>query len=165
MGCEFGQGPEWNHDTSIDWHVLQNPFHAGLQRWVRDLNTFYRGEPALHEIEFEPGGFEWIDCSDSARSVISFLRLGKEPSRNAVLFACNFTPVPRHNYRIGAPSGGYWKEVLNSDAPLYGGSGQGNLGGVEASPLPLHGRPYSLNLTLPPLAIVGFRREEDAARL
>ncbi len=164
MGNEFGQWSEWNHDTSLEWHLLQYPPHAGLQRWVRDLNTFYRSEAALYEVDFEPSGFEWIDCSDSQASVISFLRRGRAQAGTeastedrAALFVCNFTPIPRHNYRVGVPAGGYWKEVLNSDAPLYGGSGQGNAGGAAAAPLAAQGRPYSLNLTLPPLAIVVFR--------
>jgi 1,4-alpha-glucan branching enzyme len=156
MGDEFGQWAEWNHDKSLDWHLLEYPHHAGLRRWVRDLNTFYRGAPALYEVDYQSSGFEWIDCNDVQRSVVSFLRRGRNPD-DVVLFACNFTPVPRQNYRVGAPRGGYWSEVLNSDAPLYGGSGQGNLGGMEASPLPIQGRPYSLNLTLPPLGIVAFQ--------
>ena len=130
--------------------------HRGLQRWVRDLNTLYRGEPALHEMDCEPAGFEWIDCSDNQRSIVSFLRRGQDAAR-AVVVVCNFTPVPRHNYRIGVPFAGFWHEALNSDAPLYGGSGQGNIGGVEASPVPMHGRPYSLNMTVPPLGVVLFR--------
>ena len=166
MGCEFGQWNEWNHDSSLDWHLLGETPHAGLKRWVRDLNTFYRGEPALYESDFDPSGFEWIDCSDSSKSVVSFLRLSSpahlsSPARPSFAVVCNFTPVPRHNYRIGVPSGGYWHEVLNSDAPLYYGSGQGNQGGVESTPLPMHGRPFSLNLTLPPLAIVVFRHQPE----
>ncbi len=156
MGCEFGQWNEWNHDTSLDWHLLQSAPHSGLQRWVRDLNTFYRSESALFELDTEPGGFEWIDCDDSQQSVVSFLRWNR-PRDHAVMVICNFTPVPRHNYRVGVPFGGVWKEELNSDAPLYGGSGQGNLGGLETAPLPKHGRPHSLNLTLPPLGMVIFR--------
>jgi 1,4-alpha-glucan branching enzyme len=155
MGGEFGQWSEWNHDTSLEWHLLEYPLHYGLQRWVRDLNTFYRGQPALYEVDFEPPGFEWIDCNDAARSVVSFVRRARN-SDAMVLFVCNFTPVPRHNYRVGVPKGGYWKEVLNSDAPLYGGSGQGNIGGVEANPLPAHGRAHSLNMTIPPLGSVVF---------
>jgi len=156
MGCEFGQWNEWNHDRGLDWHLLGQAPHYGLQRWVRDLNTFYRGEPALFVLDTEPAGFEWIDCEDSQQSVISFLRWSRK--RNcAVMVICNFTPVPRYNYRVGAPFGGLWKEELNSDAALYGGSGQGNLGGLEAAPLAKHGRPYSLNLTLPPLSALVFR--------
>jgi 1,4-alpha-glucan branching enzyme len=156
MGCEFGQWNEWNHDRGLDWHLLGQAPHYGLQRWVRDLNTFYRGEPALFVLDTEPAGFEWIDCEDSQQSVISLLRWSRK--RNcAVMVICNFTPVPRYNYRVGAPFGGLWKEELNSDAALYGGSGQGNLGGLEAAPLAKHGRPYSLNLTLPPLSALVFR--------
>ena len=157
MGDDFGQWNEWNHDTSLDWHLLDgDPRHKQLQRWVRDLNTLMRGEPALYELDSDPAGFEWIDCNDVARSVLTFLRKGKRP-QDTLLFVCNFTPVPRHNYRVGAPYGGFWREILNSDAPLYGGSGQGNMGGVEASPLPVHGRPWSLSLTAPPLAAVVFK--------
>ncbi|MEO8125918.1 MAG: 1,4-alpha-glucan branching protein GlgB [Bryobacteraceae bacterium] len=156
MGCEFGQWAEWNHDVSLDWHLLVHPNHSGLQRWVRDLNTFYRGHSALYELDYDPAGFEWVDCNDVERSVVSFLRRGKDRN-NVVLFVCNFTPVPRHNYRVGVPSGGFWKELLNSDAPLYGGSGQGNTGGAETHPLPLQGKQFSLNLTLPPLGIIVLR--------
>jgi 1,4-alpha-glucan branching enzyme len=156
MGDEFGQWSEWNHDASLDWHLLNEPLHEGLKRWVRDLNTLYRGEPLLYETDFDPAGFEWIDCKDFQRSIISFLRRSRN-SEDQLLFVCNFTPVVRHNYRVGAPSEGFWKEILNSDAPLYGGSGQGNFGGLSAVPLPIHGRPFSLNMTLPPLGIVVFR--------
>jgi 1,4-alpha-glucan branching enzyme len=158
MGGEFGQWSEWNHDTSLDWDLLERPAHAGLARWVRDLNTLYRGEASLYEADLDPAGFEWVDCNDFERSVVSFLRKGKD-SDNMTLFVCNFTPVPRYNYRVGVPAAGEWKEVLNSDAPLYGGSGQGNLGGITTAPLPIHGRPYSLNMTLPPLGVVAFRPE------
>ena len=158
MVDEFGQRAEWNHDASLDWHLLQYPFHAGLLRWIRDLNTFYRGQPSLFQCDFDASGFEWVDCTDSQRSVVSFLRKGRNPA-DQTLFVCNFTPAPRYNYRVGVPWGGQWREVLNSDAPLYGGSGQGNEGGVTATPLPIHGRPHSLNLTLPPLGIVVFRPE------
>ena len=147
-----------NGTTTRAWNgtCSTRPLHAGLQRWVRDLNTFYRGQPALHEIDCAAAGFQWVDCTDSQQSVVSFLRLGKTPG-DMVLFVCNFTPVPRHNYRVGVPAGGFWRELLNSDATLYGGSGQGNITGVEAAPLPMHGRPYSLNLTLPPLAAIVLR--------
>ena len=156
MGGDFGQGNEWNHDASLDWHLLQYPFHAGLLRWVRDLNTFYRGQPSLHQVDFDSAGFEWVDANDVERSVICFLRRARD-SRDVTLFVLNFTPLPRENYRVGVPLGGYWKEVLNSDATLYAGSGQGNSGGVEAAPLPLHARPYSLNLTLPPLGLLALQ--------
>ena len=158
MGDEFGQPSEWNHDSSLEWHLLRDPAHAGLLRWVRDLNTLYRGQPSLYERESESAGFEWVDCTDFHRSVISFLRRASDPN-DMLLVACNFTPVPRQNYRVGVPSGGAWKEILNSDAPLYGGSGVGNFGGLNASPLPAHGRPFSLNMTLPPLGMVAFRPE------
>jgi 1,4-alpha-glucan branching enzyme len=157
MGGEFGQWNEWNHDVSLDWHLLQFPLHSGVRRWVRDLNTFYRAEPAFHNLDYEPGGFEWIDANDSEQSMLTFLRKGRSPGE-VLLVVCNFTPVPRHNYRVGVPLGGRWDEVLNSDAPLYGGSGQGNLGGVTAAPVSWHGRPYLLNLTAPPLAMLVFKR-------
>jgi 1,4-alpha-glucan branching enzyme len=153
MGGELGQWREWNHDTSLDWHLLTHAPHAGLQRWVTDLNHLYCQTPALHEGDCNPAGFAWVDCNDAENSVVSFLRQGLS-SRQSVLVVGNFTPVPRFNYRIGVPRAGMWREVLNSDARDYDGNGYGNLGGVEASPVPYHGRPYSLTLTLPPLAIV-----------
>jgi 1,4-alpha-glucan branching enzyme len=159
MGGEFGQWHEWNHDTSLDWHLTDFPPHQGVQRWVRDLNTFYRGEPAMHQLDCQQAGFEWIDCCDHEASVISLMRKGRKPG-DEVVIVCNFTPVPRHNYRVGVPRGGRWDEVLNSDAPLYGGSGQGNMGGVTAAPLPSHGRDYLLNITLPPLGMAAFRRKD-----
>jgi 1,4-alpha-glucan branching enzyme len=161
MGDEFGQWSEWNHDASLEWNLLEHPSHAGLKRWVRDLNTLYRGEPLLHTMDFNSAGFEWVDCKDFQRSIISFLRRGQNPS-DQLLFVCNFTPVVRQNYRVGVPLEGYWKEILNSDAPLYGGSGQGNFGGLSTVPLPIHGRPFSLNMTLPPLGIVIFRPESPS---
>jgi 1,4-alpha-glucan branching enzyme len=160
MGGEFGQWGEWNHDTSIDWHLLQQPRHAGLARWVRDLNTFYRGQPPLHELDCESAGFTWIDCNDAENSVISFIRVGRQAGDEAAV-VLNFTPVPRHNYRIGVTRGGQWEEVLNSDAPLYGGSGQGNFGGVTAAPVPRHGKPYMLTITVPPLGMVVFRHKPE----
>jgi 1,4-alpha-glucan branching enzyme len=163
MGDDFGQWNEWNHDTSLDWNLLdQDPRHKQLQRWVRDLNTLLRGERALYELDAEWSGFAWIDCNDVARSVLSFLRRSRQPGGD-LLFICNFTPVPRHNYRVGAPAGGFWREILNSDAPLYGGSGQGNMGGVEASPLPMHGREWSLSVTAPPLGVVVFKAAGERA--
>ncbi|HTS89869.1 MAG TPA: 1,4-alpha-glucan branching protein GlgB [Gemmatimonadales bacterium] len=162
MGAEFGQWREWNHDTSLDWHLLDESDHRGLQRWVRDLNTCCRNEPALHEVDFDPAGFEWVDCNDHLRSVVSFLRRARDPERE-VLFVCNFTPVTYADYRVGVPAAGHWREILNSDASLYGGSGQGNLGGVDSDPVSTHGRPWSLNLTLPPLAVVAFRSPRASA--
>ena len=158
MGGEFGQWREWSHDDSLEWHLLQYAPHIGLQRWVQDLNRLYRGERALHELDCSPAGFEWIDCTDADSSTLSFIRTGQSTD-DIVLIACNFTPVPRLNYRVGAPKAGTWSEVLNSDAETYGGSGYGNMGGVEAAPVPIHGRPYSLNLILPPLAIVFLKSE------
>ncbi|MDP2106549.1 MAG: alpha amylase C-terminal domain-containing protein, partial [Desulfobulbaceae bacterium] len=160
MGGEFGQWSEWNHDTSLDWHLLVDDDHRGLQRWVRDLNTTMRGEPALYELDFEPSGFSWIDAHDSEQSVISFLRRGRNED-DVVVCACNFTPAPRHNHRLGVPADGFWEEILNSDAHLYGGSGQGNFGGIEACPVTAFGHYHSLMVTLPPLAMVVFRRKID----
>jgi len=162
MGNEFGQWSEWNHDASLEWHLLEHPLHAGLQRWVRDVNTLYRGAPSLHELDFNSAGFEWIDCKDYERSVVSFLRRGKTPD-DQLLFVCNFTPVVRQNYRVGVSQGGHWAELLNSDAPLYGGSGQGNFGGLKTVPLPIHGRPFSLNMTIPPLGTLVFRPDGGGA--
>ncbi|MET0691583.1 MAG: 1,4-alpha-glucan branching protein GlgB, partial [Candidatus Binatia bacterium] len=153
MGGEFGQWREWSHDGSLDWDLVDYPLHSGVQQWIRDLNRLYRSEPALHELDCEPAGFEWIDCGDAESSVVSLIRKGKS-SPNLVLMVCNFTPVPRQEYRIGAPHGGFWREVLNSDATEYGGSGMGNRGGVDADPWPQHGRPFSLALTLPPLSVL-----------
>jgi 1,4-alpha-glucan branching enzyme len=155
MGGEFGQRREWAHDTSLDWDLLGYPPHVGMHQWLQDLNWFYRREPALYELDCEPAGFEWIDCGDADSSVVSLIRKGKSTS-TLVLVACNFTPVPRTGYRIGAPRPGFWREVLNSDAVEYGGSGMGNSGGVEAIGDSLHGRPYSLTITLPPLSVVFF---------
>ena len=158
MGGEFGQRREWNHEESLDWHLLDSPAHEGVRRWVADLNRLYREEPALHRRDFDPEGFDWIDCTDVENSVVSFLRRGKEDDP-PLLATFNFTPVPRHNYQMGVPRGGLWAEVANSDAELYGGSGQGNLGGVRASPVARHGHPWTLNLVLPPLGAVLFRGE------
>jgi len=150
MGSEFGQRREWTHEEGLEWWVLQHAEHAGVQRWVADLNGLYRDEAALHEVDFDQAGFEWVDCHDADNSVISFLR--RPRAGPPVLVVCNFTPVPRANYMVGVPVGGYWRELLNSDAAHYGGSGMGNMGGVEAAPVPAQGRFHSLVLTLPPLA-------------
>jgi 1,4-alpha-glucan branching enzyme len=157
MGGEFGQWDEWYHDQSLDWNLLEHRPHQGMRDWVRDLNRFYRGEPALQERDFDAGGFAWVDVHDWEQSVISFVRKGREPG-DTVLTVCNLTPVPRGSYRIGAPAGGYWAEVLNSDAAVYGGSGQGNLGGLETDSFASHGFPQSLSLTLPPLGILFLKR-------
>jgi len=151
MGGEFGQVREWAHDTSLEWHVLQYPVHSGMQRWVEQLNRVYRQEPALHELDNEPSGFEWIDCNDTLASTISLLRKAKS-GKGSIVVVCNFTPVPRVGYRLGVPTGGYWRELLNSDSTDYAGSGMGNMGGVQAEERPAHGRPFSVVLTLPPLS-------------
>ncbi len=150
MGGEFGQVREWAHDTSLEWHVLQYQYHRGMQVWMEQLNRLYRNEPAMHVLDANPAGFEWVDCNDSATSTISLLRKSESP-QDTVLVVCNFTPIPRLGYRVGVPHPGYWRELLNSNAYEYGGTGMGNLGGVYAEPEPAHGRPYSLKLTLPPL--------------
>jgi 1,4-alpha-glucan branching enzyme len=150
MGDEFGQVREWTHDSSLEWHVLQYPVHSGIQEWVGQLNRLYREEPALHLLDTNAAGFEWVDCNDNLTSTISLLRKS-ESAKDTVLVVCNFTPIPRIGYRIGVPVGGYWRELLNSDAETYGGTGVGNLGGVHAEEEKAHGRPYSLKLTLPPL--------------
>jgi 1,4-alpha-glucan branching enzyme len=152
MGGEFGQRREWQHEESLEWHVLGYPLHAGVQRWVRDLNRLYRSTPALHELDFSDAGFSWIDCDDADISVISFLR--RDRAGQVAVVVCNFTPVPRERYQIGVPRGGRWHERLNSDASDYGGSGQGNLGALEAAQIPSHGHGFSLHLRLPPLAVV-----------
>jgi 1,4-alpha-glucan branching enzyme len=158
MGGELAQWKEWNHDESIEWHVLQYPLHRGIQKWVKDLNHFYKMEPALHELDFGREGFEWVDIYDWQNSVISFVRQGKSVD-DTVLVVCNFTPVTRYHYRVGVPRGGFWREALNSDSAYYEGSGQGNTGGVEAAPVPSHGRYHSLTLTLPPLCVLFLKCE------
>ncbi|MGH3732437.1 MAG: 1,4-alpha-glucan branching protein GlgB [Acidimicrobiales bacterium] len=149
MGGEFAQGREWDHESSLDWSLLEYPKHLGILRWVSDLNRLYRGVPALHERDCDPRGFTWTQPSDAETSLLSFLRFAHD--RSPVLVVCNFTPVPRYNSLAGVPVGGYWRELLNSDAEVYGGSGVGNLGGTEAHPVPAHGMPRTLTLTVPPL--------------
>jgi 1,4-alpha-glucan branching enzyme len=156
MGGEFGQRREWTHEGELEWWVADRPEHAGIHRWVRDLNHCYRTEPSLHRIDFSGDGFEWIVADDAEQSVLVFLRKA-HGSAPPLLVACNFTPVPRENYLVGVPRPGYWREILNSDAPDYGGSGWGNLGGVQSVPVSSHGRTESLNLTLPPLATIVLR--------
>jgi 1,4-alpha-glucan branching enzyme len=158
MGGEFAQWREWAHDESLEWHALDYEPHRGVQRWVRDLNGVYRGELALHEFDFDQAGFEWVDFNDADKSVISYLRRGRS-TRDVVLAVCNFTPVPHSGYRVGVPAGGFWRELLNSDARDYGGSGLGNAGGVEALADKIHGRSHSLSLTLPPLSVLIFKKE------
>jgi 1,4-alpha-glucan branching enzyme len=156
MGGEFGQWAEWAHDSSLEWHLLEFDAHRRLQQWVSDLNRAYRNERALHELDCDPAGFEWIDGSDSQQSVLSFMRKSKN-SEEVVLALFNFTPVPRHNYRVGVPHSGFWREILNSDSQAYGGADFGNLGGSEAEKVAAHGKEYSLNLIVPPLGALFFR--------
>ncbi len=160
MGNEFGQWKEWNHDTSLDWHLCDQPYHRGLQRYVQDLNRLYRQEPALHAVDYEWNGFQWIDFNDTENSVIAFLRKG-ENAAETLLCVGNFTPVPRHHYRVGVPAAGRYRELLNSDAGLYGGSNIGNSGGVHTEASPCHGHPYSLSLTLPPLSMLFFKPQPE----
>ncbi|MFH1189599.1 MAG: 1,4-alpha-glucan branching protein GlgB [Candidatus Omnitrophota bacterium] len=159
MGSDFGPLGEWDHDRSLDWHLAEYPEHRGIQRWMRDLNHLYKSEPALYEADFSCIGFEWVDLKNYEESIVSFLRKGVFERACTILAVCNFTPVPRYNYRIGVPSDCFWKEALNSDALEYGGSGHGNFGGVRAEAVPCHGRSHSLSLTLPPLGIVIFSSE------
>ena len=159
MGGEFGQWNEWDHEKSLDWHLLTFEPHKGVLKWIRDLNHFYRSEPALFEMDFEAEGFQWVDCHDSDTSVVSYLRKNRAGDAT-VLTVCNATPIPRHNYKVGVPESGFWEEALNSDSKEYGGSGQGNLGGMEAVPVAVHGHFQSLTLTLPPLSVIIFRKRK-----
>lgn len=155
MGCEFAQRSEWNHDASLEWHLTEYPSHSGMQNWVRDLNRFYRTNPELFQRDFSTDGFRWVDCHDNEKSVLSFLR--RSADGQWLLVVLNGTPIVRENYRLGVPVGGYWEECLNSDAPHYGGSGQGNMGGVNSEERPSHGDAYSVTLRLPPLAVLYFK--------
>src|SRR5262249_1911042 len=150
MGNEFAQEREWNHDFGLEWEVLADSFHLGVQQLVRDLNELYRNTPALHQLDCEPGGFAWIDVANSAERGVSYLRSGrrKEP---IVVVVCNFTPVVREDYRVGVPRPGRYRERINTDALDYAGSGVGNAGGVDAEDHPMHGHAYSIRLRLPPL--------------
>jgi 1,4-alpha-glucan branching enzyme len=157
MGGEFGQWSEWRHDRSLDWHLLDDPAHAALRRYVQALNRHYHAEPALHERDFDPDGFRWIDCHDSENSVVSFLRFARNPS-DFVVMIFNFTPVPRANYRVGVPAPGYYVELLNSDGDLFGGSNVANLGGVGSEPVAAHGFDQSLSLMVPPLGCLLLKK-------
>jgi 1,4-alpha-glucan branching enzyme len=152
MGGEIAQWREWNHDTSLDWYLLENPMHAGVLTLIKDLNALYKMTPALHEVDFEPAGFEWIEGGDREHSVISFIRRDREGDHTIIV--CNFTPVVRHDYRVGVPEGLTYAEILNTDATRYGGSGVENDEPVAAEYTPASGRAYSLSLTLPPLATI-----------
>jgi 1,4-alpha-glucan branching enzyme len=157
MGSEFGQWREWNCEESLDWHLLEEPMHAGLARWVRELNAIYQREPSLHQVDFDGAGFTWIDCNDNENSVISLIRRARDPDDFTVMVA-NFTPVPRPGYRIGVPAGGWYREVLNSDAESYGGSNMGNAGGVMTEPIAAHGYDHSLSLIVPPLGFLLLKK-------
>jgi 1,4-alpha-glucan branching enzyme len=161
MGSEFGQGDEWSEQTGLQWHLLEYPSHAGAQQLVKDLNAAYGGHPALWQQDSTPAGFQWIDASDSAGNVLSFLRYGADGS----VLACvaNFGAMPHHNYRVGLPSAGPWRELINTDAEIYGGSGIGNYGQVEATFEPWHGRPASAELSIPPLGVLWLAPAEPAA--
>jgi 1,4-alpha-glucan branching enzyme len=158
MGGEFGQCWEWNHDDSLQWHLCQYEGHFGLQQYVHDLNWLYRSEPALYEVDYDWTGFQWIDINDTENSIISFLRKATDPN-NQIVCVCNFTPVPRQGYRIGVPFLSRYREVLNSDSQIYGGSNMGNGGSVMAEPISAHGFPNSISLTLPPLSVLYFKVE------
>jgi 1,4-alpha-glucan branching enzyme len=159
MGGEFGQWIEWNDAQSLDWHLLEYPLHAGMQRWVSDLNRVYRENPALFELDCDPRGFSWIDCQDHDQCILAYSRQGQEPGETVVV-ACNFTPVPRYNYRIGVQSHAFYREILNSDASDYGGSGLGNFGGLHSDEWQHHGHPYSISITLPPLSMVVLKADK-----
>jgi 1,4-alpha-glucan branching enzyme len=158
MGCEIGQWHEWNHNQSVDWHLLQHPLHHGLRRLVQHLNFLYKNEPAFSEDDDSYAGFEWIDLYDADNSIFTFVR--KARSGSILLFAVNSTPVPRHAYRVGAPGEGWYEEILNTDAGIYGGGNIGNWGGMHADSIPWQGRSHSLCLTLPPLSTIGFKRHQ-----
>jgi 1,4-alpha-glucan branching enzyme len=159
MGCEFAQGREWNHDTGLDWNLLDVHWHAGIQQLVRDLNWFYRNTKALHETDCYAAGFEWLKVDETKLSILAFLRRGLADSRTVVV-VCNFTPVPRINYRIGVPAEGFYTERLNTDAAIYGGSNVGNSGGVQSQHVSWEDRPHSIEMVIPPLATVIFEHDE-----
>ena len=153
MGQEFAQEAEWSHERSLDWHLLESPEHSGIQNLVRDLNRAYRAEPALWEVDFEPEGFYWIEPNDAESNVVAFARTSKGAER-VMIFAGNLSPIPRGPYRLGLPRSGKWRELINTDSTFYGGTDTGNLGGIDAEPIPWHGQPFSAEITLPPLGAV-----------
>jgi len=157
MGDELAQTREWNHDRSLDWHLLEDPMHAGVKRLVQDLNWHYHAERSLHESDADPDGFRWIDCNDNENSVVSVLRFARDRA-DFLALVFNFTPVVRSEYRIGVPEPGYYAELLNSDAALYGGSGVGNAGGVQSEPVAAHGFDHSVRLTIPPLGCLYLKK-------
>lgn len=154
MGCEFGQGKEWDHAASLDWYVLEYPLHQGIRELIGNLNRLYCQSSALHYYDFDQQGFEWIDCHDSSQSVLTYLRRSNDET---LIIALNFTPLPRYNYRIGVPRPGDYEETLNSDSIYFGGSNLGNLHMISAESIPWMNRPFSINVTLPPLAAVVFK--------
>ena len=159
MGGEIGQRAEWNENAQLDWWLLDaGPFHRGLQKFVEDLNKLYAAAPGLWQADYDHAGFNWIDCNDRENSVLSFMRQTPDGS-NQLVVILNLTPVPRPSYRIGLPRGGKWREVLNSDAEIYGGSNQGNFGGVIAENRPCHGQQHSAEFNLPPLSVIVFQAE------
>jgi 1,4-alpha-glucan branching enzyme len=159
MGGEFGQEWEWDHDTSLSWHELEQAGHEGIALWMRDLNEFYRSHPAMWRGDFERWGFEWVDCGDTDASVLSFIR--HDGRGQTILCVASFTPVPRMGYRIGVPEGGFWREILNSDSERYGGGNWGNMGGLYADKWKIHGREWALDLTLPALSFIALELVRD----
>ncbi len=157
MGSELAQWNEWNHDASLDWHLLADPMHRAVEHLVGTLNHLYRTEPALHELDHDPAGFQWLEADDMERSVLVFERVAQDPA-NRLVIACNFTPIPRPNYRVGVAAPGTYREILNTDAESFGGSGTGNLGEVAVTPAQAHGRDLSINLTIPPLGLIILQR-------
>ncbi len=158
MGSEIGQYEEWDYNASVHWELLEFEFHRKLQAFAGALNRFYREQPALYQVDFNYNGFEWVDFHDVDNSVIAFLRKAEDPD-DFLLFCCNFTPVPRLSYRFGVPAEGYYEEILNTDSDMFGGSNMGNAGGAASEPVATHGRPHSISITLPPLAVVAFRKK------
>jgi 1,4-alpha-glucan branching enzyme len=161
MGGEFAQWREWNHDTELDWHLLEQPRHRGVERWVADLNRLLREEPSLHERDVFPDGFQWLLADDTEHSVFAFLRRPSQGEGPPVVVAVNLTPVPRERVLLGVPARGRWTEALNSDAEVYGGSGVGNPGGVDSRPLPAQGQLHSVRVTLPPLGLIVLRHQPN----
>jgi 1,4-alpha-glucan branching enzyme len=160
MGQEFAQEEEWSHERSLDWHLLEHADKAGIQSLVRDLNKVYRDEPALWELDFDPSGFYWIEPNDADSNVVVFARTSKDFER-VLVCAMNLSPTIRGEYRVGLPRAGRWKELINTDSSFYGGTDTGNLGGIEAEPIPWHGQPYSAEITLPPLAALWLVPDDD----
>jgi 1,4-alpha-glucan branching enzyme len=154
MGGELAQEGEWSHERSLDWHLLENPEHAGIQALVRDLNRVYRDHPALWQIDDDSRGFYWLEPNDAENNVVAFCRVGEDPVQDVIACVCNLSPVPREGYRLGLPQSGRWREVVNTDAGVYGGTNRGNLGGVEADAMGWHNQPFSAEISLPPLGVV-----------